>query len=75
MDNVNYIVMADGLVTYRFVLSDGEVREFDDLDGPPGSRPRTKSTRWRWCFQTATFTRYRSLSAACSNRDTKTRLT
>ena len=32
MDEVNYIVMADGLVTYRFALANGQVREFDDLD-------------------------------------------
>ena len=33
MDEVNYIVMAGGgLVTYRFVLPDGEVQEFDDLE-------------------------------------------
>ena len=33
MEEVNYIVMADGgLVTYRFVLPDGEVHQFDDLE-------------------------------------------
>jgi hypothetical protein len=33
MDKVNYIVMADGgLVNYRFVLPDGGVRDFDDLE-------------------------------------------
>ena len=35
MDDVNYIVFADqGLVTYRFDLPGGDVREFED----PGSR-------------------------------------
>ena len=33
MDEVNYIVWADrGLVTYRFDLPGGEVREFEDLE-------------------------------------------
>ena len=33
MDEVNYIVVTDsGLVTYRFVLADGDVREFADLE-------------------------------------------
>ncbi len=33
MDEVNYIVWADqGLVTYRFNLPCGEVREFEDLE-------------------------------------------
>ena len=33
MGEVNYIVMADGgLVNYRFVLPDGEVHQFDDLE-------------------------------------------
>lgn len=36
MDEVNYIVMADGLVKYRFVLPDGEFREFDDLEQAVG---------------------------------------
>ena len=36
MDEVNYIMMVDGLVTYRFVLPDGEVREIDDLEQAVG---------------------------------------
>ena len=33
MDVVNCIVVTDsGLVTYRFVLADGDVREFADLE-------------------------------------------
>ena len=33
MEEFNYIVMADGgLVTYRFVLPDGEVHQFGDLE-------------------------------------------
>ena len=33
MEEVNYIVFAEqGLVTYRFVMDGGEVREFDDLE-------------------------------------------
>ena len=33
MDEVNYIVWADrGLVTYRFDLPGGDVREFEDLE-------------------------------------------
>ena len=33
MDDVNYIVFAQqGLVTYRFVMDEGQVHEFEDLE-------------------------------------------
>ena len=33
MSEINYIFVDNlGLVTYRFVLADGDVRDFDDLE-------------------------------------------
>ena len=33
MSEINYIFVDNlGLVTYRFVLTDGDVRDFDDLE-------------------------------------------
>ena len=33
MPEINYIFVDNlGLVTYRFVLADGDVRDFDDLE-------------------------------------------